>query len=260
MTTYLENYACSEEIFSMEEMEALKEREKCVNNRNGANYYRCKKLHSQLYHDLTAAFTPFITTDMLAMLNHSYDTQKNEAMNNSVASYAPKSKTYSLTDSLKCRIAIAAGIQICGYAALWTKIFRSLGLNMDDNMRASLDDRDKKKMKKRMVCETKGGKVKRGRARSDKFTAAKKEYFEGLRIGMAYESGIALQSVKKQLKSLPSGGRNKGVAAANRRCKYYHPNYCTALGHADARSKECYANLLSTTERDSVLKRYSMKL
>lgn len=36
-------------------------------------------------------------------------------MNNSVAAYAPKSKTYSLTDSLLVRIVIAAGIQILGY-------------------------------------------------------------------------------------------------------------------------------------------------
>ena len=84
------------------------------------------------------------------MLNHSYDTQKNEAMNNSVASYAPKSKTFSLSNSLECRVAIAAGVQICGYTCLWSKIFDSLELSMDDNLRASLDDRDKKKAKKRL--------------------------------------------------------------------------------------------------------------
>ena len=69
---------------------------------------------------------------------------------------------------------------------------------------------------------------------------------------MAYESGIALQSIRKQMKDAPCE-RNKGVAPANRRCKYYHPNYCTALGHADARSKGCYANLLSITDRNIVL-------
>ena len=123
---------------------------------------------------------------------------------------------------------------------------------MDDNLRAFLDDRDKKKAKKRVVCETKGGKVKRGRARSTKFSAAKKEYFEGLQIGIAYESGITLQSIRKQMKNAPCE-RNKGVAPANRRCKYYHPNYCTALGHAGARNKGCYANLLSITDRKIVL-------
>ena len=55
MTTYLENYVSGEEIFSAEEMDELKRREKSVTDRNDMSYYRCKQRHSQLYHDLTAA-------------------------------------------------------------------------------------------------------------------------------------------------------------------------------------------------------------
>ena len=75
---------------------------------------------------------------MMAMLHHEYDTQKNKAMNNSVASYAPKSKIYSLTDSLLVRIAIAAGVQIRGYEQFWKAVFDSFHLNSNRNLVSAL--------------------------------------------------------------------------------------------------------------------------
>ena len=94
LSLYLDNCASGEDIFSLAEIAALKSREKQISERNEMGYYRCKDKHRKLYHDLTKAFAPYITHDMMRMLHHEYDTQKNEALNNSVASYAPKSKTY----------------------------------------------------------------------------------------------------------------------------------------------------------------------
>ena len=81
----------------------------------------------------------------MKMLHHEYDTHKNEALNNSVAAYAPKSKTCSLTNSLQCRVAIAASIQILGYENFWSRIFLSFGIDLDYNHRISLKNRDTQK-------------------------------------------------------------------------------------------------------------------
>ena len=91
ITSYLDNYAVNEDIFSAEEMSSLKEREQKMNERNENNYYRCKEKHAQLYHDLTQAYAPFITQENLQMLCHPYDTQKNEAMNTSCLLYTSPS-------------------------------------------------------------------------------------------------------------------------------------------------------------------------
>ena len=93
-------------------MAALKDRERSIIERNENGYYRCKNKHQKLYRQLSIAYAPYITKEMLSMLNHNFDTQKNEALNNSVAAYAPKSKTYSMTSSLECRVGLAAGVQI----------------------------------------------------------------------------------------------------------------------------------------------------
>ena len=62
--------------FSPNEMEQLKVKELALMERNALNYYRCKIKHAKLYADITAAYTPFITKQMLVMLHHTGDTQK----------------------------------------------------------------------------------------------------------------------------------------------------------------------------------------
>ena len=76
LTLYLNNYAVNEDIFSAEEMCSLKQREKEIAERKDLNYYRCKENHKKLYHDFTVEYAAFITTEMMAMLHHKYDTQK----------------------------------------------------------------------------------------------------------------------------------------------------------------------------------------
>ena len=77
------------------------------------------------------AYERFIQPDMLKQLWHEWDTQKNEAMNTSVAALAPKNKTYSMSDSLATRVAIAAGCQVYRFAKLWSICSESLGFTID---------------------------------------------------------------------------------------------------------------------------------
>ena len=241
ISNYLEDFADEEDIFSAAEVEALKKRERQIAERNDMSYYRCKDKHRRLYNELTQAFAPFITHKMMMMLHHPYDTQKNEALNNSVAAYAPKSRTYSLTNSLLCRVSIVAGVQILGYASFWSNVFSEFGLDLDSNLRHSLLARDKRKERRTVRYSTKEGKQARGRLKNEKYAAARINFFEELRTGMAYESGIALKAATKTVKDSPAIRNPKGTLSQDLRCKYHHRDYCDKRGHADARSPSCYA-------------------
>eukprot|EP00978_Attheya_sp_CCMP212_P046673 scaffold404577_cov71-Attheya_sp.AAC.2 len=74
--------------------------------------YRSKTEHKKLYESLQVIMATYGSRDKLKELHHNYTTQGNEAMNTSIASYAPKTKTYSTTMSLHNRVKMAAAIQI----------------------------------------------------------------------------------------------------------------------------------------------------
>ena len=132
-------------------------------------------------------------------------------------------------------------------------MFLAFGIHLDSNLRRSLRNRASKKRKKRTRCETKEGKIIRGRVKNEKFAVAKKIFFDELRTGMAYESGIALKAAAKTVKDSPEVRNPKGTLPENMRCKYHHPRYCNKRGHADAHSPSCHAEKLSTKEREVVL-------
>ena len=78
-----------------------------------------------------AAYAPYITIEALRQVNHPWTTQKNEAMNTSVAAFAPKGKTYSMTNSLLTRVSIAAGISIAGHERFWINVAAELDFTFD---------------------------------------------------------------------------------------------------------------------------------
>ena len=110
---------------------------------------------------ITAALAPYLSDNKLRMLCHTWSTQLNEAMNNSVSAYAPKTKNFGGTLSLKTRVGIAAAVMALGYYQFWSRVYEKLGLDMDDVYKASLLARDKKKYQKRKKQKSTGGKLKR---------------------------------------------------------------------------------------------------
>ena len=131
-----------EAIFTPVEMEKLKDKEKDLLERNAKGYYRCKVKHAKLYEEISTAYAPYITKPMLLQLSHGWSTQKNEAMNTSVASYAPKHKHYSTTTSLDTRVAISGGVQVLGYHTFWSRIFHQFGLVPDEGLKRCWIERD----------------------------------------------------------------------------------------------------------------------
>ena len=198
---------------------------------------------------------PYLTDPKLKMLCHGWSTQKNEAMNNSVASYAPKTKNFNGTLSLKTRVGTAAAVMSLGYHTFWTRVLNELGLEMDDVFESSLMGRDCKKEKKRKRQKSKCGKLQRRKTDLEKFAEAHREQMDDARTGKTYGAGVALATAKKQANAkLTAAARNpKGTPKELLRCPYYHPLHCTALGHTSAANKECGVKHKTKEERIVIL-------
>jgi len=132
-------------VFSTTDLVVLKDKEILLRAKEEGKYFRSKLDQPVLYGQITAAVAPYLASDKLKMLMHNWSTQLNEAMNNSVAAFAPKIKNFSGTFSLKTRVGITAGVLALEYLDFWTRIFDKLGLEMDSVLHSALTARDKKK-------------------------------------------------------------------------------------------------------------------
>ena len=157
--------------------------------------------------------------------------QKNEAMNNSVAAYAPKTKNFSGTISLKTGVDIAAGVLSLGYFQFWKQVFQELHIEMDDEFATTLLTHDKKKEAKNERQESFGAKTKQRKVYNEKFGKAHAEQMNNVKTDKTYGARVALKTaMKKAQKTLTAASRNpKGTPKELLRCRYHHPIYCTVL-------------------------------
>ena len=186
-----------QKIITYQAMDELKEKEKNLMQRKQVGYYRCKIKHKNANSKNCEAYSPYIPRDILYMLYHKWYTKKNEALNKSVASYAPKDRTFSRTQSLHTRVSIAVAVQVCGYFKSWSQILEELNVPMDENFAQQFRIIDTVKYKKNARAATKEGESRRSRKRREKLKRAQELDKEAQKVGLAYESGIALSEVKK---------------------------------------------------------------
>jgi len=243
-----------EKIMSLESLEALKKMEGSMIDRTNKGYYRCKIRDHLLYEECIAAMSKNCTEEMMAMLQHDKSTQPNEAMNHSVASSAPKTKTFSKSSSLTTRIMLVAGAQIIGHCELWKRVFNLFDLQIDKNLVRHLTKKDENKNKRRAVQKTKEYKFYRSAKRYDKYAKAHTDQLDDMKTGAQYETGVAVALAKKTIKSAP---RNPpGTLPEKWKCPFFHPDYCQKLGHTGCRSADCHMTIKKTTkeERDVAMK------
>ena len=242
-------------VFTTTDLQKLKEKEKNLREKQENKYFRSKVESPKLYEQITKAIAPYLTDTNLKMLAHPWSTQLNEAMNNSVSSYAPKTKNFSGTMSLKTRVGVAAGIQAIGYYGFWKRVFDELDLPLDTAFEHSLKMRDRKKESKRKRQRSTDGKLKQRRKDFAKMDQIHKEQMNDRKTGKTYGAGIALVAAKKRADAkLTSASRNpKGTPKEQLRCPYYHPLYCTKLGHTTASSKDCAMKHKSVDKRKAIL-------
>ena len=242
-------------MFADTDLLALKEKEQSMRQKKENKYYRCKQRDAKLYEQIREAYLPHVTLAKIAMLNHPHHTQGNEAMNTSVMSYAPKSKTFCKTKSLETRVGIAAGVMILGYEKLWIRIFDALKLEMDTALLHSLQSRDVKKNRKAATQKTTTGKKRR---RDGEYTRNNKRHaaqMHDLKTGKTYGAGVALATAKKvATKETSAAERNpQGTRLEDWKCPYFHPLYCTVRGHKSMANDQCGVHGKSKEELKSIL-------
>ena len=165
-------------------------------DRTDKGYYRCKIRDENFYNECRTAIAKYITPQMLSMLQHEFSTKKNEALNHSVATLAPKGKDYSQSSSLKTRVMLTAGAQIQGHYRLWNRIFLKFKIPFDKNLISHLQMKEKNKRNRQIMQKTKEYKTSRSSNRYAKFSKAHCSQLEDSKTGAQYESGIADKNVK----------------------------------------------------------------
>ena len=173
-----------------------------------------------------------------------------------MASYAPKDRTFSRTQSLHTRVSIAVAVQVCGYFKSWSQILEELNVPMDENFAQQFRIIDTVKYKKNARAATKEGESRRSRKRREKLKRAQELDKEAQKVGLAYESGIALSEVKKAVnEELANAKRNPpGTPKEKWKCLFFYPNYCQVLGHKTTQSLECAMHNKSKEDRDIAMK------
>ena len=186
------------------------------------------------------------------MLHHNWSTQTNEALNKSVSSYAPKDRTFCSTKSLMTRVSIAAGVQVQGYHIFWNEVFSNLNLDLNRNLSGHLEKLDKNKETRKRISATKEGKIRRSKSRYDKLSQAHRQDIDAQKNNTHYESGVAMKRAKMIAQSNNTKDiRNPpGTPKENLKCKFYHEAFCTTLGHSSCKSKDCFMNKKSKTDRE----------
>ena len=82
---------------------------------------------------------------------------------------------------------------------------------------------------------------------------ATKRFVEGHKAGLEYCAEIAVAAAMKNIPT--ASDRNpKGTPKDKLKCQYYHPCYCTKLGHSNCNSNDCAMKMKSKDEQAAALK------
>ena len=101
------------------------------------------------------AYAKHSVPTMLEMLQHPHSTQPNEALNHSVGTIAPKTKTFSKSSSLLTRVNIIGATQVVGNYRLWMEIFASFRFKLDPNLSRRFRKKDENKSTRQILQKQK---------------------------------------------------------------------------------------------------------
>ena len=105
------------------------------------------------------------------------------------------------------------------------------------------------------MAATKESKSKRSKSRCEKYSAALKSHIhdhrggDGIRIRYSNSKSNNARYVSNSTARNPTG-----TPRVELKCRFHHPLFCTTLGHASCRSKECSMHSKSKVKRDSTAK------
>ena len=248
--TYFQSKESTPTFYGLTDEEIAKKEKQIERHSNG--HYRSMVDHEQLHHQMMTCLLDFISREKMEMLNHKNDTSLNEALNNSVMSFAPKNKCFSGTKSLEARVCIAMGVNIVGHYKFWKLVFAKLGITMTDSLIKVLQQKDEHLKRKKIRDKQGKYKLKRTDGVRHKIKEQIKQDQIAEKEGKSYHScsalehksakTVILETLKSQRKS------NKTYEKDKRTCKYY-PLFCHGIGHTTAGDKRCDMNKKSKEDK-----------
>jgi hypothetical protein len=206
-------------------------------------YYRCKEKDAKLYALLSDKIARFVTQERLEEMAHDLDTNMNEAFNQICTWFAPKNKVFAGTGSLPNRIGVAVGIHSLGPEMYFKRLFKSMGIELSDNVAYYLKTREKRRAKRLETIRTKAAKLLKNKRKFDKLkeatVQAKKELIK--RQG-TYRKGMNLDDPYGDGEDTKPPAKKK--AKSNAFCEY-----CGRSDHVTKRSKKCTAPPLESQKK-----------
>jgi hypothetical protein len=215
--------------------------------------YRCKTKDAKLYDALKIILAPFITKEALIEVAHGWDTNANESMNNTISWLAPKNKSYSGTVSLRNRVCMAIGIQSLGYDQYFARLFRELGLDLDDTTKHRLAQNEKQRKYRKEQTKLANNKRKRKQATYVKIA----NYFEKLKkdraAGKEYKTGVSMELTNANvgeeaaIVKVKTATKRKKSPKETNISELVQCRFCGIYGHDSVENEDCIAPTPNST-------------
>jgi hypothetical protein len=200
-------------------------------------FYRCKVKDAKLYACLQDLIARFVTLECLKELAHSFDTQVNESLNNTIAWLAPKNKCYGGSQSLSNRVSIAIGMNSIGLSKTFARIFKALSITMTPNVEHFLSVRQTNRQKRIDKCKTSEKKKERNKSIFDKIRKDEVVRRQGERKkkdAAIYKSGMHMADDNDDEDAGPPRAKKPKTNHKDSICPH-----CGRKGHVQKRSKQC---------------------
>ena len=171
-------------------------------------------------------YKKYISQEFLQHCMHSFDTQINEGLNNSVSAFANKGKHYGSTTSLITRVSIAAGIHLVGYHHFWTSCLTELEVQIPLQLELRLLSMDKEKVARYHRDHEYETKVKRKRLEHEKFKNEFIAHQKDIQRNATYDprTGCAIAPQKESLcvhAQFGCKGKNGHKTERSKQCDYH---------------------------------------
>jgi hypothetical protein len=188
-----------------------------------------QKSDTNTYSQLKNIFNQYANVTQMAYCNHCFNTQTNEALNQAIATVAPKTTCYSGSISLYSRIGLVIGRHNLGWKGLFKKLCAHHNMTMTPILSRYLDRKDYVKNRKRKYQRKLD--VKMARSRNQK--KSRQEVFNE-RTDNSYGAGVGLNAGLKQNTTTRQTANN--INSLVKRCK------CGSGTHSRTTHKECPLN------------------
>ena len=197
-------------------------------------YEESKKIHER-----------FTTPENLKMMHHEFDSQKNESLNKSSTTVAPKNMVFSKTNSLHDRIALVVNYDSLGYHETFSCIFQHLTNNdnyiIDPIMSQFAKTKDDDTKKRRERQQSPKGKRMRVKKRKATLQANRLQNDRAKKRGDKYGPGVAFMP-------LPTEESTNNVTAPIQPQKIPFCKSCQQYGHSHITFCNCPKNPKNITK------------